>query len=129
MRIGNAASKQLQIDVWGEVMDALYLARRMKIGEADDSWSLQQMLVEHLETLWPEPDEGIWEVRGGRRHFTHSKVMAWVAFDRAIKSIEESRARRARRSLEGDTRRDSRIRVRARLRPRARHVRPALWRR
>jgi GH15 family glucan-1,4-alpha-glucosidase len=89
VRIGNAASSQLQIDVWGEVIDALYLARRMNLTEPDDSWSLQVTLVEHLETLWREPDEGIWEVRGPRRHFTHSKVMAWVAFDRAVKSVED----------------------------------------
>jgi GH15 family glucan-1,4-alpha-glucosidase len=89
VRVGNAASGQLQIDVWGEVMDALYLARRMNLKDAGDSWPLEQNLLEHLSTLWREPDEGIWEVRGPRRHFTHSKVMAWVAFDRAIRSSEE----------------------------------------
>jgi GH15 family glucan-1,4-alpha-glucosidase len=88
VRIGNAASGQLQIDVWGELMDALFLARRTGLQEPDDTWSLQVTLVEHLEKLWREPDEGIWEVRGPRRHFTHSKVMAWVALDRAVKSIE-----------------------------------------
>jgi GH15 family glucan-1,4-alpha-glucosidase len=89
VRIGNAASHQLQIDVWGEVMDALFLARRVGLADPDDSWSLERTLVVHLESLWKEPDEGIWEVRGPRRHFTHSKVMAWVAFDRAVRSIEE----------------------------------------
>jgi GH15 family glucan-1,4-alpha-glucosidase len=89
VRVGNAASGQLQIDVWGEVMDALYLARRMSLKDAADSWPLEQNLLEHLVTLWRQPDEGIWEVRGPRRHFTHSKVMAWVAFDRAIRSTEE----------------------------------------
>ena len=90
VRVGNAASSQLQLDVWGEVMDALHVARRTKLVADDaDSWSLQRALVEYLESLWREPDEGIWEVRGPRRHFTHSKVMAWVAFARAVTAIEE----------------------------------------
>jgi GH15 family glucan-1,4-alpha-glucosidase len=89
VRVGNAASSQLQLDVWGEVMDALSVARRMKLVEADDSWSLQRTLLEYLETIWRGPDAGIWEVRGPKRHFTHSKVMAWVAFDRAVKAIEQ----------------------------------------
>ena len=89
VRIGNAASEQLQLDVWGELMDALHLARRSHLAEEVEGWSLQRTLVEYLETIWREPDQGIWEVRGPRRHFTHSKVMAWVALDRAVKSIEE----------------------------------------
>jgi GH15 family glucan-1,4-alpha-glucosidase len=89
VRIGNAASEQLQLDVWGEVMDALYLARRMNLPQEEDSWSLQTTLMDHLEKIWREPDAGIWEVRGPRLQFTHSKVMAWVAFDRAVKSIEQ----------------------------------------
>lgn len=89
VRVGNAAHGQLQLDVYGEVMDALHQARRggLVLGEAN--WALQRAIVEHLETIWQEPDEGIWEIRGARRHFTHSKVMAWVAFDRAIRSVEE----------------------------------------
>jgi GH15 family glucan-1,4-alpha-glucosidase len=88
VRIGNAAARQLQLDVYGEVMDALHLSRRM--GLADEaSWDLQVTLMEYLEKIWNEPDEGIWEVRGPRRHFTHSKVMAWVAMDRAVKAIEQ----------------------------------------
>ena len=89
VRIGNAASDQLQLDVYGEVLDALYQARRMGLAPSEEGWKLERLLVEHLETIWDQPDEGIWEVRGGRRHFTHSKVMAWVAFDRAVRTVEE----------------------------------------
>ena len=88
VRIGNAAAGQLQLDVYGEVMDALYQGRSGKIGADEAAWALQQELLKHLETIWRQPDEGIWEVRGGRQQFTYSKVMAWVAFDRAIKSTE-----------------------------------------
>ncbi|MGH9011667.1 MAG: glycoside hydrolase family 15 protein, partial [Acidimicrobiia bacterium] len=88
VRIGNAAVNQFQLDVYGEVMDALHQARRSGIPPDTDSWSLQGMLMEALESNWTEPDEGIWEVRGPRRHFTHSKVMAWVAADRAVKGVE-----------------------------------------
>jgi GH15 family glucan-1,4-alpha-glucosidase len=89
VRIGNAASGQLQLDVYGEVLDALYQARRMGLAPSEAGWQLERTLVEHLEKIWDQPDEGIWEVRGGRRHFTHSKVMVWVAFDRAIRTVEE----------------------------------------
>ena len=89
VRIGNGAHNQLQLDVYGEVMDALHQARRGGIGQSDDGWAVQIAFLKHLETAWTEPDESIWEVRSGRRHFTYSKVMAWVAFDRAIKSAEE----------------------------------------
>jgi GH15 family glucan-1,4-alpha-glucosidase len=89
VRIGNAAADQLQLDVYGEVLDALYIARRVGLEANDASWSLECALIEHLATIWDQPDDGIWEVRGGRKHFTHSKVMAWVAFDRAVRSIEE----------------------------------------
>jgi GH15 family glucan-1,4-alpha-glucosidase len=89
VRIGNGAVRQLQLDVYGEVLDAFYVARRAGLATSDATWALECALVSHLETIWQEPDEGIWEVRGGRRHFTHSKVMAWVAFDRAVRSIEE----------------------------------------
>jgi len=96
VRVGNAAHEQLQLDVFGEVLDALHHARvqASAIGARDgdaDGWQLQRALVCHLETIWREPDEGIWEVRGGKQHFTHSKVMAWVAFDRAIKTAERLR--------------------------------------
>ncbi len=89
VRIGNGASTQLQLDVFGELMDALYHARAAGLGPTPEAWQVQTELMEFLESKWHEPDEGIWEVRGPRRHFTHSKVMAWVAMDRAIKSIEE----------------------------------------
>jgi GH15 family glucan-1,4-alpha-glucosidase len=89
VRIGNAASDQLQLDVYGEVMDALYQARRGGLGSLDAALDLQRAMLDHLETIWRKPDEGIWEVRGGRQHFTYSKVMAWVAFDRMVKLAEE----------------------------------------
>ncbi|RZK76929.1 MAG: glycoside hydrolase family 15 protein, partial [Methylobacterium sp.] len=93
VRIGNAAVEQFQLDVYGEIFDALYQARqRGLLGDAD-GWRVGQALLRHLEKVWSTPDEGIWEVRGGRRHFVHSKVMAWVAFDRAIRTFEEGDAR------------------------------------
>jgi GH15 family glucan-1,4-alpha-glucosidase len=88
VRVGNAAVSQFQLDVYGEVMDTLHLARRAGIPADPNVWEMQKALVRHLEGAWREPDEGIWEVRGPRRHFTHSKVMAWVAFDRAVKAVE-----------------------------------------
>jgi len=89
VRVGNAAAGQVQLDVYGEVLDAMYVARRAGLAYDATSWSLERALVRHLETIWDQPDDGIWEVRGGRRHFTHSKVMAWVAFDRAVRSATE----------------------------------------
>jgi GH15 family glucan-1,4-alpha-glucosidase len=89
VRIGNAAADQFQLDVYGEVLDALYQARRMGLAPSEAAWNLERALVEHLEQIWERPDEGLWEVRGGRRQFTHSKVMAWVAFDRAVRPVEE----------------------------------------
>jgi GH15 family glucan-1,4-alpha-glucosidase len=85
VRIGNAAVNQRQLDVFGEVMDTLYVALRAGVERDSTAWALQRLLIDFLESVWKEPDEGIWEVRGPRRHFTHSKVMAWVAIDRAIK--------------------------------------------
>jgi GH15 family glucan-1,4-alpha-glucosidase len=90
VRVGNAAATQLQLDVYGEVMDALHVGRRKGLPLDEDAWALECGLLHHLESAWPQPDEGIWEVRGPRRHFTHSKVMAWVAFDRGVKAIERS---------------------------------------
>jgi GH15 family glucan-1,4-alpha-glucosidase len=89
VRIGNSAHGQVQLDVFGEVMDALHQARCNGIAASESGWALQQAFLAHLERVWTEPDEGIWELRGGRRHFTYSKVMAWVAFDRAIKSAQQ----------------------------------------
>ena len=88
VRIGNAAAKQFQLDVYGELIDAFYQFRRSGIKTSDDSWQLQLSIFEFVEQHWMEPDEGIWEIRGPRRHFTYSKVMAWVVFDRAIKVVE-----------------------------------------
>jgi GH15 family glucan-1,4-alpha-glucosidase len=88
VRMGNAAADQLQIDVFGEVMDMLALARESSIGPSDEAWSVQRALMRHLTDVWHLPDEGIWEVRGGRQQFTYSKVMAWVAFDRAARAVE-----------------------------------------
>jgi len=88
VRVGNAAVSQFQLDVYGEVIDTLYLARCSRIDAGADSWLLERGLLEYLESAWQLEDQGIWEVRGPRRHFTHSKVMAWAAFDRAIKTIE-----------------------------------------
>jgi GH15 family glucan-1,4-alpha-glucosidase len=89
VRIGNAAAAQLQLDVYGEVMDALHQGRKSGMPKLDAAWDLQRKLLEHLETCWQEPDEGLWEVRGPRRHFTYSKAMCWVAFDRAVKAVEQ----------------------------------------
>jgi GH15 family glucan-1,4-alpha-glucosidase len=89
VRIGNAASGQLQLDVYGEFLDSLYLARRKGLQKSEAGWELGRTLVNHLEKIWTQPDEGIWEIRGPRRHFVHSKVMAWVAFDRAVRIVQE----------------------------------------
>jgi GH15 family glucan-1,4-alpha-glucosidase len=88
VRVGNAAHEQFQLDVYGEVMDALHQARSHGLPADDHAWSLQRAIMDFLEGAWELPDEGIWEVRGPRRHFTHSKVLAWVAFDRAVDTIE-----------------------------------------
>ena len=88
VRVGNAASRQFQLDVYGEVMDTLHLARMSGLDPEPAAWNVQLALLKFLEDKWTAPDDGIWEVRGPRRHFTHSKVMAWVAFDRGIKDAE-----------------------------------------
>jgi GH15 family glucan-1,4-alpha-glucosidase len=88
VRVGNAAHAQFQLDVYGEVLDALYLARRAGLPPDENAWRVERALVEFVEGHWRDPDEGIWEVRGPRRHFTHSKVMAWVALDRAVKDCD-----------------------------------------
>jgi GH15 family glucan-1,4-alpha-glucosidase len=94
VRLGNAAAKQFQLDVYGEVMDTLHLARAAGVPPEPEAWKVQVALLKFLESHWDQPDDGLWEVRGPRRHFTHSKIMAWVAFDRAIKDAEQD-------SLEG----------------------------
>jgi GH15 family glucan-1,4-alpha-glucosidase len=89
VRIGNAAANQFQLDVYGEVMDALHQARKAGLEPDESAWGLELALMEFVEKCWRLPDEGIWEVRGGKRHFTHSKMMAWVAADRAVKAVEQ----------------------------------------
>ena len=104
VRVGNAAHEQFQLDVYGEVMDVLHQARIHGLEANDHAWSLQRTLMDFLETVWDRPDEGIWEVRGPRRHFVHSKVLAWVGFDRAVQTVE-------RLGLEGPVERWRRIRA------------------
>jgi GH15 family glucan-1,4-alpha-glucosidase len=87
VRTGNAAAGQLQLDVWGEVLDGLHFARQADLGKPDDAWDLQVALMDYLEGHWNDPDNGLWEMRGPRRHFTHSKVMAWVAADRMARAV------------------------------------------
>ncbi|HEX2101489.1 MAG TPA: glycoside hydrolase family 15 protein [Candidatus Synoicihabitans sp.] len=95
VRIGNAAARQFQLDVYGELIDATHLKRHAGLPTSEDAWRVQRHLINFVADHWREPDEGIWEVRGPRRHFTHSKVMAWVALDRGVKSCEQF-------DLEGD---------------------------
>ena len=128
VRLGNAASEQFQLDVYGEVMATLYRTRRLipDPGKHRDSWDLELALLGSLEGKWRKPDEGIWEVRGPREHFTHSKGMAWLAFDRAVRNVEDfgldgpvARWRQA-------ARRDPRADLRRGLRPRAARVHPGV---
>ncbi|MCP3424441.1 glycoside hydrolase family 15 protein [Nocardioides pinisoli] len=88
VRTGNAAAEQYQLDVWGETLDGLYQAREAGLDSVDTAWQLQHALLEWLEGHWEEPDNGLWEMRGPRRHFTHSKVMAWAGVDRAVRTVE-----------------------------------------
>jgi GH15 family glucan-1,4-alpha-glucosidase len=88
VRVGNAASVQLQLDVYGELIDSLCLARRAGLERSMDDWRFERTLLTFLEKAWREPDHGIWETRGEKRHFTHSKVMAWAAFDRALADMK-----------------------------------------
>jgi GH15 family glucan-1,4-alpha-glucosidase len=88
VRIGNAAHAQFQLDVYGELMDALQVARMRDLGPEEEAWNMQKALLDFLEGAWEHPDDGIWEIRGPRRHFTHSKIMAWVGFDRSIAAVE-----------------------------------------
>jgi GH15 family glucan-1,4-alpha-glucosidase len=88
VRVGNQAAGQFQLDVYGEVLSCLYAGRKAGLAAADEAWETLDQVIKHIERIWQRPDDGIWEVRGGRRHFTHSKVMAWVAIDRSVRSIE-----------------------------------------
>jgi GH15 family glucan-1,4-alpha-glucosidase len=89
VRIGNAASDQLQLDIYGETLSALYASRKMGLPELAEAWPVGKAFIEHVARVWQRPDDGIWEVRGGRQHFTYSKVMAWVAIDRAVRLFDE----------------------------------------
>ncbi|MQA15403.1 MAG: glycoside hydrolase family 15 protein [Pseudonocardiaceae bacterium] len=89
VRVGNGAYRQLQLDVYGEVMDALHLARERGLEPTEQAWALQRGMMAHLERIWQQPDKGLWEVRGPDRYFTHSRVMVWVAFDRAVRAARE----------------------------------------
>ncbi|MGE0767016.1 MAG: glycoside hydrolase family 15 protein [Hyphomicrobiaceae bacterium] len=95
VRVGNDAMQQVQHDVYGELMETLHAAREAKLSSSGDAWKVQRVMLDHLQATWRKPDQGIWEVRGPARHFTHSRLMTWVAFDRAIKSVEHF-------GLEGD---------------------------
>jgi GH15 family glucan-1,4-alpha-glucosidase len=88
VRIGNGAYRQFQLDVFGEVLDCLHLSRHFGLDGGLGEWRIERELMDRIEAVWPDPDQGIWEMRGPTRHFTHSKVMAWVAFDRAVKDVE-----------------------------------------
>jgi GH15 family glucan-1,4-alpha-glucosidase len=108
VRIGNAASGQFQLDVYGELLDAMYQSRRIGLEAEQAEWDVELALLDFLEKAWDQPDDGIWEVRGPRRPFTHSRVMAWVAFDRAVKAVEKfglkgpvGRWRRTREAIHG----------------------------
>jgi GH15 family glucan-1,4-alpha-glucosidase len=107
VRIGNDATRQAQLDVYGEVLDTFHQARRHGVPPEQHAWSVQLRLLEYLESAWRQPDQGIWEVRGPPRHFTHSKVMCWVALDRAIRAVDDfglqgpdDRWRRLRREIQ-----------------------------
>ena len=89
VRVGNAAHEQFQLDVYGELMDAFEQSRKGGLAATADGWELQRALIDHVAKVWHEPDNGIWETRGPLQHFVHSKIMAWVAFDRAIKGVEK----------------------------------------
>ena len=108
VRIGNAASSQLQLDVFGELIDALYQEAALGLVRPQASWDLQRTLVNHLEKIWQQPDESIWEVRGGAQNFTFSKVMVWVAVDRAIRGRGNVQPARSAGSLAGAADPDSR---------------------
>jgi GH15 family glucan-1,4-alpha-glucosidase len=107
VRIGNGAVDQRQTDVVGEVMLALEAARESELGQTEDAWNLQRVLIDHLAETWEQPDHGLWEIRGPEQHFTHSRVMVWVAFDRAVKAVE-------RHDLDGDVDRWRSLRDRVR---------------
>lgn len=103
VRVGNAAANQLQLDIYGEIMDVNHIKRELGLKTSGDSWRVERHLIEFVAENWRQPDEGIWEIRGPRRHFTHSKMMAWVALDRAVKAVKTAK-------LDGDVGRWRRVR-------------------
>ena len=113
VRVGNAAAAQSQLDIYGELMDSLHLARDAGLDADADAWKFQRTLVKFLASNWQRPDSGIWEMRGEPQQFTHSKVMAWVAMDRAVKAVENVRPRGPGRALARGARSDSRRSLRA----------------
>ncbi len=126
VRVGNAAAGQFQLDVWGEVLDGLHLAREAGLPTSHPAWDLQRALLDFLEGHWHQPDNSLWEVRGPRRHFVHSKVMAWAGVDRAVHTVQAH-------GLDGPAGRwralrdaDPRGRLRPRLRRRPQHLHPVL---
>ena len=126
VRVGNAAHAQLQLDVYGELIDAFHQSRVAKLKLDEGSWALECTVLEHLAKVWDQPDHGIWERRGDGKHYVSSKVMTWVAFDRGIKSAETVRLQGAARKMAGRARRHQPRRLRKRLRSRAEFVRGVL---
>ena len=116
VRVGNAAHEQRQLDVFGEIMDAMHQARLRGFPPDPHAWGIGRALLEHLETCWADADDGIWEMRGPQRQFTHSKMMTWVAFDRAVKRMQQRRRGGTARTLECAARSHPRRRVPPRLR-------------
>ena len=126
VRIGNAAHGQLQLDVYGEVVDTLFQGKRGGLETRPADWAFLRAILEHLEQVWSRPDKGIWEMRGEPQHFTYSKIMAWVALDRGIRAIEVQQGRRPGRALARGSSTHPRRGLRARVRHRARELRPVV---
>ncbi len=127
VRIGNAAHKQLQLDIFGEVMDALHQARQGGLGANDAGWAMQREFLLHLDKIWHEPDEGLWEVRSGREHFTYSKVDGLARLRSRHQKCRKVQAARPDRAVARNSRAYPRRRVRARVRCRAWQLRACLW--
>ena len=128
VRVGNAAADQVQLDIYGEIAETLYIAREIGLGPMDKNYEFQTLVLEYLESIWQTTDHGIWEMRGPPRAFTHSRMMCWVAFDRAIKIAEKFGIRAPDRPLGHGARRDPRRRLRQRLRREAQQLHPVLRR-
>ena len=127
VRVGNLASKQVQLDIYGEVCSALNQARRGKLLSDNFAWPLQCEMLTHLEMLWREPDSGLWETRGGEKHFTFSKIMAWVAFARSIEDAELNGLDAPLDRWRRRARRDFPHGLRQGIRQAAQQLRPGIW--